>query len=145
MTDVFTTVLSGVFVYIVGQWVLRWVIEPVQDTRKTIGEIAHFLREYQAPIANRDVTSKERLSEISNRLNLLSADLFSHLYLVPGYNFTRRLFGLPSSKHIRDVERELRGLSNAVVNANSRLDEEIARRHDKIFDGLGIQFPDSER
>ena len=42
-STVFLTVLSGVITYVLGQLVLRLVIEPVQELRRTISVISHAL------------------------------------------------------------------------------------------------------
>ena len=49
---VFLTVLSGVLTYVVGQLVVKLVIEPVQEARRTIGQISHSLIEHAHVIAN---------------------------------------------------------------------------------------------
>ena len=38
---VFYTVFAGVLTYVAGQLISKLVIEPVQDTRKPIGQISH--------------------------------------------------------------------------------------------------------
>ena len=49
---VFLTVLAGVITYVLGQLILRLVIEPVQDLRRTIGGISHALIERTNVIQN---------------------------------------------------------------------------------------------
>lgn len=39
-TTVFLTVISGVLTYVLGQLVLKLVIEPAQEMKKLIGQIA---------------------------------------------------------------------------------------------------------
>ena len=56
---VFLTVISGVLTYVLGQLVLKLVIEPVQETKRTIGQISHSLIEHGNVIQNPDFASEE--------------------------------------------------------------------------------------
>lgn len=56
-STVFLTVLSGVITYVLGQLVLKLVIEPVQELRKTIGVVAHAMIE-RAPIIPHEVQAR---------------------------------------------------------------------------------------
>jgi hypothetical protein len=38
---VFFTVLSGVITFVVGQIIVKLILDPVRDTRKTIGLVSH--------------------------------------------------------------------------------------------------------
>ncbi|MEH2381888.1 MAG: hypothetical protein V7K27_23855 [Nostoc sp.] len=40
------TIISGVFVFILGQLALKLIIEPIQEFRKTLADIAFALIEY---------------------------------------------------------------------------------------------------
>jgi hypothetical protein len=76
---VFITVLSGVLTYVIGQLVVKIVIEPVQDARRTIGQISHSLIEHANVIANPGVPSEEVMRETAQHLRKLSSQLQSHL------------------------------------------------------------------
>ena len=52
LVTVFLTVFSGVVTYIVGQLVLKLLIEPVQDLKKTIGMISYAIIERGSVISN---------------------------------------------------------------------------------------------
>ena len=39
LTAAALTIILGVFVFVTGQILLRFVVEPVQEQRKTLGEI----------------------------------------------------------------------------------------------------------
>ena len=38
---VFLTVLSGVITFVIGQLIVKLILDPVQDMRKTIGLVSH--------------------------------------------------------------------------------------------------------
>ena len=144
-STVFVTVISGVLTYVVGQLVLKLAIEPVQETRKTVEQISHSLIEYANVIANPGVPSEEAIRETSRHLRKLSSQLQSHLYLVPAYAFTARVFSLPSRENLLLASKALIGLSNSLNRATDRAYEQNAARVESICDSLSIYLPEDER
>ena len=142
---VFLTVLSGVLTYVFGQLVLKLVIEPVQETRKTIGQISHALIEYANVIANPGVPTEEVIRNASAHLRKLASQLQSHLYLVPSYAATAKILGLPSKTNVLASSQYLVGLSNSLYRATERAYEQNADRVEKICDLLSIHLPENER
>lgn len=49
---VFFTVLSGVSIFVIGQLIVKLVLDPVHDLKKIIGQISHTLIERANIIAN---------------------------------------------------------------------------------------------
>jgi len=143
--SVLPTVLSGVLVYVIGQFVLKLMIEPVQETKRTIAQISHSLVEYGDVIHNPGVPAKEKTMEVSQHLKRLSAHLHTHLFLVPCYGMTAPIFRLPAQDKILTAARQLMGLSNAICSKSDAIHEEIAKRCEAICDALGIYFPADER
>ncbi len=47
MDTVFLTVLSGVSVYVIGQIVLKFVVDPLHAQRKTRGKVIDFLIQHE--------------------------------------------------------------------------------------------------
>jgi hypothetical protein len=109
---VFWTVFSGVITYVLGQLVMKLVVDPVHELRKTIGLISHALIERGNIIMNPGVPSEEVMRSASEELRQLSSQLQSHLYLVPCYKVTARIFRLPSKDEILVASSALIGLSN---------------------------------
>jgi len=142
---VFLTVMSGVLTYVVGQLLLKLVIEPVQETRKTVGNISHALIEYANVISNPGRPSEAVMHDTASHLRKLSAQLQSHLYLVPKYEATARLFALPSRVKVLSASKSLIGLSNGVYRATEKIYEQNASDVENICDSLSIYLPDDER
>lgn len=145
MGTVFWTIIAGVVTYLAGQLALKLVLEPVQDLRRTIGAISHSLIERANVIANPGVPTVEVMDATSQELRKLSSQLHSHLYLVPAYSFTSRIFFLPKSTEVREAATMLIGLSNGVHRATGGIYEENAKRVERICDLLRIYLPDHER
>lgn len=142
---VFLTVISGVLTYVAGQLVLKLVLEPVHELRKTIGLIAHALILRANIIHNPGVPSTEVMKETSDELRLLSSQLQSHLYLVPKYSFTAKVFRLPTLKQITEASSALIGLSNSVYRSTNDVYRVNAKRVEAICDCLGVYFPEESR
>lgn len=142
---VFWTVLSGVVTYVLGQLAVKLLIDPVQDMKRTIGQVAHALIEHANVISNPGVPSREVMDASSKLLRSLSAQLQSHLYLVPGYEFSARVFGLPARVNVLEATGLLIGLSNSLHRATDHVYEHNAKRLDKIHDLLAIYRAPGDR
>jgi hypothetical protein len=142
---VFFTVFAGVLTYVAGQLIVKLVIEPVQDARRTIGQISHALIERANVIHNPGAPSAEVMTETSRELRKLSSQLQAHLYLVPAYKATATLFRLPSRPKLLKAASHLIGLSNSLHRATDSVYEQNAKRVETICDALSIFLPDEER
>lgn len=144
-STVYLTVLSGVLTYVLGQLILKLTIEPVQELRRTIGVISHALIERANVIQNPGVPTQEVMHETSLQLRKLSSQLQSHLYLVPLYGVTARIFRLPAADKIRAASRALIGLSNSVFQPRDGIYKANSRRVEIICDSLGIFMANEDR
>lgn len=111
---VFLTVFSGVLTYVAGQLILKLVIEPVHDMKKTIGHVSYSLIEHANVISNPGVPRQEVMDGTSKHLRRLSSEIHSHLYLVPVYPVSAAIFRLPKKGDVLEASKALIGLSNSV-------------------------------
>lgn len=144
-TTVFLTVISGVITYVLGQLVLKLLIEPVQEMKKLIGQIAHSLIEHANVIQNPGAPTEEQMKATSLHLRKLCALLEAQLYLVPMYRLTAGIFGLPTREKVLSASRSLMGLSNSVFRAADHIYESNAKRVENIHDSLGLYLAESDR
>lgn len=143
---IFLTVLSGVITFVVGQLVVKLILDPVHDLKKTISQISHTLVDRANVIANPDVSTKEEKDETSLFLRKLSANLHAHLYLVPAYVTICRIFRLPSKEKLLSASTNLIGLSNGIYSTNrTKADEWSAKRIVTICDSLDIYLTEESR
>jgi hypothetical protein len=140
---VFITVLSGVLTFVLGQMILKLVIEPVQECKKTIGKIAHTLIMRANLIANPGVGDKDVINSTSTELRALSSDLHSHLRLVPFYRQSARLFGLPTQQQMAQASSSLIGLSNGLSTVTEKIYEMNQSGVRKVCKALGIYYEDA--
>lgn len=144
-STVFLTVFSGVITYVIGQLLLKLVIDPVQEMKKTIGQISHSLIEHANVISNPGVPSQEVMNETSKQLRQLSSQLHAHLYLIPAYIVTAKIFNLPSKINILAASNSLIGLSNSVFRPSERIYEQNSKRVEHVCDSLKIYMSEGDR
>ena len=142
---ILATVLAGVLTFVIGQLIVKLLIDPVQNMKATIGVISHNLVLYANVIANPGVGTKELMDEASRALRGQSSQLRAHLFLIPAYTVTSKVFGLPSITNVRSASRALIGLSNSVYSATDRIHEMNAKAIERVCDGLGIPMDDNDR
>ena len=134
------TVISGVITYVLGQIALKLFIEPVQELKKTIGAISHSFIERANVIYNPGVLTKEVMDETSKELRKLASQLRSHLYLIPAYPRTARIFWLPALADIHNASKALIGLANGVHEVE-RPDNPKSKYVKMVCDSLRIYHP----
>ena len=142
---VFLTVLSGVITFVSGQLIIKLFVDPVNDFRRVIADIAFALIEYANVYANPGVAGSEIEKKVSEDLRRLSSRLNAQTYLIPCYHITAKVFGLPSRNKVWDATSNLIGLSNGVFKSVSDLVLVNVERADKICDTLGIFIPKNEQ
>lgn len=142
---VLLTIVSDVLTFVLGQIFVKLVIEPVHEMKKTLGQISHSLIEHANIIGNPGIPSKDIMNEASQQLRRLSSQLHAHLYLVPLYAITARIFFLPSAQKVRGASTKLIGLSNSVFQSTPGIHEQSAKRVESIRCSLGIFMADGDR
>jgi len=146
--EIFLTILSGVIVFILGQLALKLLIEPIQEFKKTVADIAHALIEYANIYANPGVVSNESEKKASEELRKLSSRLNAQMYLIPFYQIIAKIFGLPPRDKLVGAANDLIGLSNGVFKSSSDLvdlEHINLARAERIRNTLGIYVPENER
>jgi len=142
---IFLTILSGVLTFVLGQVIVKLVIDPVQDMKKTIGMISHAMVERAHVISNPGIPEKVVMDETSIELRKLASQLHAHLRLVPQYSRTAKVFGLPSDTQVRKAAGALIGLSNGLYRKTGNIYEVNATRVEDVHDALGIYLEDGRR
>ncbi|MGA8277635.1 MAG: hypothetical protein WB784_05510 [Rhodanobacteraceae bacterium] len=124
------TILGGVIVFVVGQLILKLVIDPVLELRKAISEVGYnllfYAPEIQTPISRTPVTSEKA----REALRKSSSDLYVRCEAIR-YRFVYRMpfLRLPNREKVLDAAKRLRGLSNYVhetgEKANGHIDHVV--------------------
>ncbi len=135
------TALLAVVAFVVGQGLLRFVVEPVQEQRRLIGEVAHALlfyaNVYHLEQFNRpDERRQAELEEARVALRGLAGRLQTSLWTVPAYDTLARIGWVRKKEDILTASRELVGWSESLYGG--RTSELRDKRRRIIAKVLGI-------
>jgi hypothetical protein len=138
------TILGGVPVYVVGQLLSTFFIGPVQDLRRTIGEVRFNLAFHAPEIHTPAGRTRERSGRARDALMKSSCDLLAKLQAISLYDWLSSMSRgvLPQRRSIEDAAVQLRGLSTYLCEtgpeANEHLDV-VAKRVGRIEKLLGLK------
>ena len=137
------TVFAGITVFVVGQWVVKFVIEPLSEQAKITGEITYALI-YYANIYMNPGSEKELNKETSEALRRLASRLLASTHAVPCYRFLHFLRMVRKKSDVVRASRKLIGLSNTVSSISFSSGDVPNNRTRKanIIKGLGIKLID---
>ena len=140
----------AILVFLLTQSFLKLVLEPVQEQRRLIGEVAHALLYYanvmpaesvrvNDALGERTVTvgaGPEELDEARKALRELAGRLRATLWSVPFYDALALAGVVPKLSDVLEASAALVGWSNSVSSRDRDRDTEERRR--VIADRLGI-------
>lgn len=146
---VFFTIFSGVCVFVIGQIVMKFVIDPFHAQRETIGKVVDFLILYanvftnpgipiQAGIPDEEWEDARRaqLNETKHIARALASEIMVRTQAVPLYGLLERLGWAVKRSNIRSAQKSLFFISNALFDQGNALDNyEQARQ---IEEALGV-------
>lgn len=116
------TIISGILIFLVGQYFQKFVIEPVINLRAHIGRIGYILIFH----ANKMYHEHENIEIIRNEIRDCASKLIELTYIPVFYSVTHRFFNMPSKNDVMDSIPELIGLSNT-VGRQSPCDDKVDR------------------
>lgn len=138
------TIFGGVLVYVIGQLLSKFLIDPTNELKKVIGQVRFDLAFHAPTIHTPIARTQERSDEAYEALLKSSCELLAKVNAIPFYGLVSCIsFGfLPAKKCIRDAATQLRGLSTYVHEtgdkANSHVDV-IGNRVAKIEKCLNLE------
>ena len=121
------TILGGVLVYVTGQLLSKFLIDPSHELKKAIGEVRFNLAFHASIIHSPIARTPERSDKAYEALLKSSCDLLAKVDAIPFYRLLSRIsFGfLPSEKSIQTAATHLRGLSTYVHETGDKADSHI--------------------
>lgn len=128
---VFLTIFAGVCVYVIGQLIMKLVIEPLQQHRETIGKVASFLiyhaNRFTSPgipqvlIEQGDEKQirarKARLEEMHEAGRNLATELVVRTQAIPCYSWIERIGWATARSEIAEAQRGLFFITNNLFTA----------------------------
>ena len=140
--QVFWTIFAGVCVYVLGQIVVKFVIDPIQDFYKLAGEIGHSLILYANVYSNTRLCDDATLREAHDTFRKQSCELFAKMHMIPLYSLWSRLNLLPSLANVREAGGNLIGISNGSLDKSDSAYKSNEKRRRAIEQFLDLKTGD---
>jgi hypothetical protein len=139
--DAVVTVVGALIVFVLTQSFLKLVLEPIQEQKKLIGDVAHALLFYANvyhpdSFGPPDERRREELDEARKTLRGLAGRLQASLWTVPFYDSLARLGRVPRKEDVLAASTQLVGWSNSLYGRSG--EEGRDKRKKIIADSLGI-------
>jgi len=133
------TVISGVFIFVIGQLIVKVFVEPIHKLRGLKGDIIGFLTYYSdVYLSLPDLNKDEDVSKVSTEARKLGSDLMARALTVPCYRFFSVLGAVPKFRDVTIAHRELIGLSNTVLAKSDSVPERATKRLESIKSSLHL-------
>ena len=132
LLPLFSTIITGVLVFVLGQIFLKIFIDPVQELMRCLGQIRYSMVFYADIFGNPGVahSDSDKREQTMEELRINASKLLGALYLVRIFPVWQFLRFLPSKENLETISKELIGLSNSIHNGKC---EENKNRCDKIL------------
>jgi hypothetical protein len=139
----FLTVISGVFVFVIGRIFERFLIETIHDLRMTIKEIDHLLSYFGGEIHNPGISDPTRMGEAKDQLRSLATKLPAKAHAIPYYRFWAGFGMIPWPDRLNAASGKLIGISNTIFGHSDEtvvynFIQQNAKSVDEIRKLLGI-------
>ena len=129
-----STILGGVIVFVAGQLLSRFLIEPIQELKKAIGEVQFNLAFYAPIIQTPDSRNRESSEKAYDAIMKSSCDLLTKAAAIPFYRFLPNKFVLPM-QNVSKAAVDLRALTTFLHETGEKAAshiEEVNRRVESI-------------
>ena len=103
------TILAGVSVFVIGQFILKLVLDPIVTFKMVLGELSAFFLKEQAKITNATATE-----DIQIEIKRLSSSIIAHRQAIPCYCVFAFILRLPGEKLLVEACRSLNFISHQV-------------------------------
>jgi hypothetical protein len=108
--SIFLTILSGVSVFVLGQFVLKLVLDPIVSLKNVFGELSAFFLREQAKITNANATE-----EIQNEIKRLSSSILADRQAILFYMCVAFILRLPNDESLINACGSLNRISYLVA------------------------------
>lgn len=123
----FQTVLSGVLVFVCGQVIQKFWIEPFQDHMKVIGKIDNRLKYYENVLAYWGLYNLDRRNQAADEMRQLSCELEATFKQVPFLSRIKKM-----SVNVATAAQNLILLGNPAKSATAENEHENLLMHAAI-------------
>ena len=136
------TILSAVIIFILSQFVLRLILEPIVELKKCMGSICYNLLYFRSKLTNASSDNK-----ISNEIKICSSKLIATYSSIPFYKKIHKIFSLPSDRNLFEASRNLNLIRAYMIEGHKEylascksidFPSEISNSLDKVSELLNI-------
>jgi hypothetical protein len=94
------TILGGVVVFVISQFIEKFTIEPLSQFEKTRGEINYHLIFFANIYTSPGTIEKDELTKLLSRLRELAAQLITDTYMIRGYRLLALFQRVPQKRDL---------------------------------------------
>jgi hypothetical protein len=117
--EIFSTIITGVIVYVLGQFTLKIIIEPIQELKKEIQQTLADCSYYAGLATNMPDINEEKALEARKIFRQRSTYIRSKYKIIP-FMDTFAVFGIiPVEKSLSEASSMLMGLSNTISSSGN--------------------------
>jgi hypothetical protein len=138
MIEVFLTIIIGVSVLVIGNFILEIYLKPFDEGLKTLEKIKQSLNFYAREISEPGLHSTGRSLEASNQIRAVAVQTLGLTASIRGFSFFRFFGLLPSKKDLEKIYDELLTLSNCLND--KKFGENNRKIRDKIVQRLSKRY-----
>lgn len=125
------TILGSVIVFVVGQLLSKFLIEPVQELKRVIGEVRFNLAFFAPTIHTPISRTPERSAEAYAAIMKSSCDLFAKAEAIACYHFIPAKL-LPSMSDVTKAATDLRALSTYLSENYNKATNHIEQVNSRV-------------
>ena len=107
------TIFTAVIIFILSQFILRLILEPIVELKKAIGLTSYTLLLYHSKLTNAAANNK-----ISNEVKVCSSKLLAAHSSIPFYDYLYRIFYLPPYKDLLKASHELNLIQDYMIKGH---------------------------
>ncbi len=121
-----TIIILGVFVFVLGQIILKLFVEPWQKQRECIAKISNHLLIYGNVYSNPGAIPDDKSKLVSKETRALAAEWVACCNRIPFYESLTTTKIFPSLDIVNKVQKNLIGLSNSLYDGEGRYNHKMA-------------------
>lgn len=107
--SIFLTILVGVTVFVIGQFILKLVLDPIVSFKESLGSLIAFCLKNKASMANRTASEK-----IQNELRDIISTLIIKMNAIPFYKVFSFVPSLPKEQNVQEACLLLNDISYSI-------------------------------
>ncbi|WP_417826181.1 hypothetical protein [Thalassospira povalilytica] len=129
----FATVLAGVTVFVLGQFILKLVLEPIVSLKEQLGLLSAFCLRHQAMLTNTNATP-----QIRDELRSLTGLIVAKRRAVPFYKIVARILNLPNEREVSKACHLLNKIGYAIVPYKQKFGPIVHEIDGEIYDAFQV-------